>query len=181
MSSLEESRMSSLGRSRTSSLEAIRYVVSRVEIAPETWLRDAWCYVHCTCIMCCYDISMADVLSFAFEVGCESFFGQILMHLCVHLLPCGCTSVHSGTGAGMNVHSLFFKFFVWRPFCFLPSSCSLISSIRSPFWISFEGDSNQIFIKSEPHASHYLLPTAYCTLYAGLGAVCCRCQGYSVM
>ena len=139
------------------------------------------CTVRAYCFVT--DFSMADALSFAFEVGCESFFGEILMHLCVHLHPRGCTCVHSGTGtcAGMNVHSLFFTFFVWRPFCFLPSSCSLISSIRSPFWISFEGDSNQIFILSEPHASHYLLPTAYCTLYAGLDVVCCRCQGYSVM
>ena len=42
-----------LRRSGTSSLEAIRYVVSRVELAHETWLRDAWCYVHCTCVMYC--------------------------------------------------------------------------------------------------------------------------------
>ena len=140
-------------RSRTLSLGAITYVVSRVELAPETWLRmhGVMCTVRAYCFVT--DFSMADVLSFAFEVGCESFFGQILMHLCVHLHPRGCTCVHSGTGtgAGMNVHSLFFTFFVWRPFCLLPSSCILILSIRSPFWISLEEDSKQVFILSESH------------------------------
>ena len=112
---------------------------------------------------------MAYILPFAFEVECEGFFSQVRMHICVHLHTRGCTRVHSGTGtcAGMNVHNVFLTVLAWRPFCLLPSSCILISSIRSPFWISLEGGSNQILILSEPHTSHYLLPTAYCTLYAG--------------
>ena len=36
---LGQSRTLSLGRSRTSSLEVFAYVVSRGELAPETWLR----------------------------------------------------------------------------------------------------------------------------------------------
>ena len=43
------------------------------------------CTVRAYCFVT--DFSMADALSFAFEVGCESFFGEILMHLCVHLHP----------------------------------------------------------------------------------------------
>ena len=38
-SSLGRSRTSSLGRSRTLSLKVFAYVVSRGELAPETWLR----------------------------------------------------------------------------------------------------------------------------------------------
>ena len=41
---------------------------------------------------------MAVILPFAFEVGCEGFFGQVRMHVCVHLHTCACTRVHLGTG-----------------------------------------------------------------------------------
>ena len=37
---------------------------------------------------------MAAILPFAFEVGCECFFGQARMHICVHLHTCACTHVH---------------------------------------------------------------------------------------
>ena len=56
---------------------------------------------------------MAETLPFAFEVGCEGFFGQVRMDVCVHLHTRGCTRVHSGTGtgAGMNVHNVFLNGF----------------------------------------------------------------------
>ena len=37
---------------------------------------------------------MAAILPFAFEVGCECFFGKAQMHVCVHLYTRACTHVH---------------------------------------------------------------------------------------
>ena len=89
---------------------------------------------------------MAAILPFAFEVGCEGFFGQVRMHVCVHLHTRACTRVHlgTGTGAGMYVYNVLLTVLAWRPFCLLPFNCFSISSIRFLFWISLEGGSNQI-------------------------------------
>ena len=69
------------------------------------------CTVRALCVV--KGFSMAAILPFAFEVGCEGFFGQVQMHVCVHLHTRGCTRVHSGTGtgAGMNVHRVFLTCF----------------------------------------------------------------------
>ena len=65
---------------------------------------------------------MAAILPFAFEVGCKGFFGQVWMHVCVHLHTRACTRVHlgTGTGAGMYMHDVLLEVLAWRPFCLLP-------------------------------------------------------------
>ena len=56
---------------------------------------------------------MAAILPFSFEVGCEGFFGQVRMHVCVHLHKRACTRVHlgTGTGAGMYVYNVLLTVF----------------------------------------------------------------------
>ena len=100
----------------------------------------------CTCMTSCWKFSLAAILPFAFEVGCKGFFGQVQMHVCVHLHTRACTRIHlgTGTGVGMYVHDVLLEVLAWRPFCLLPSNCLSISSIIFLFWISLEGGSNKI-------------------------------------
>ena len=67
----------------------------------------------CTCMTSCWKLSLAAILPFAFEVGCEGFFGQVRMHVCVHLHTRACTRVHlgTGTGAGMYVYNVLLTVF----------------------------------------------------------------------
>ena len=62
----------------------------------------------CTCMTSCWKLSLAAILFFAFWVYCEGFFGQVRMHVCVHLHTRACIRLHSstGTGAGMYVHNV---------------------------------------------------------------------------
>ena len=97
--------------SRTLSLEAITYIVSQGDHVRrrsgrlrtsslasnshlKTWLRDAgyMCNVRAQCVV--RGFIMAAILPFAFEVGCECFFGQARMHICVHLHTRACKHVH---------------------------------------------------------------------------------------
>ena len=154
------------------SLEAITYVVSRGDHVRrcsgrlrmsslasnshlKTWLRDAGYMCNVCAQRVVKGFFMAAILPFAFEVGCECFFGQARMHLCVHLHGCTyvytCTHVHvhvyigTGMGASMYTYNMLLTVLAWRPFYFLPFNCFSISSIRFLYWISFEGGRNQIF------------------------------------
>ena len=66
----------------------------RVELAPETWLRDTgyMCTVRAQRVV--KGFIMAATLPFAFEVVSECFFGQAQIHVCVHLHTYACTHVH---------------------------------------------------------------------------------------
>ena len=70
-------------------------VVSRVVLAPETWLRDTayMCTVYAQRVV--KGFIMTAILPFAFKVGCECFYGQAQMHICVHL--------HTNTGTRVQV------------------------------------------------------------------------------
>ena len=72
----------------------------------------------CTCMTSCWKLSLAAILPFAFDVGCEGFFGQVRMHVCVHLHTRACIHRHLGlgTGASMYVHNVLLEVLTWRPF-----------------------------------------------------------------
>ena len=60
------------------------------------------------------DLSMAGILPFAFEVGCEGYLGQVWMHVCVHLYTRVCTRSHPGTGTGAGFETSMLRLIAFR-------------------------------------------------------------------
>ena len=122
----------------------ITYVVSFVELAPETWLRDTG-YM---CIVCARHVviglSMTAILPFSFDVVRECFFGQTWMNVCVHLHTRAFKHVH-GYRYGcryLHVQCVVEGFSMAAILLFaFQLLFNLIDQI-SIYWISFEGGSN---------------------------------------